>query len=257
MNPPRYALASLNQYGVTSLHLRNPLIVAWWSAAFPGFGHFLLNQYLRGTFLTLSEVIFNSLSHLNEAMVYSFCGKFAQAKADLEPRWILGYILVFFIAIWDSYRSAIYQNKICYIARLENAPLPVFRLYRSEVQYIQRKNPWVGVGFSFVFPGFGQLYSHRIGLGFYAITWWWIYITLSHLNESIIYLINGRMEESVLILHPHWLLFMPSVIGGSMYHAYVITREHNLLYCLEQRQYLRNRYDTSSVRLFSDQGEAL
>ncbi|MFX3635739.1 MAG: hypothetical protein ACE3L7_13615 [Candidatus Pristimantibacillus sp.] len=254
MNSSRRPLAKLSLFGITSLHKRHPLMVVWWSAAFPGFGHFLLNQYLRATFLTLSEVIFNTLSHINESIILSFCGRFAQAKAILEPRWILGYILIYFIAIWDSYRSASYQNKLCTLAEFENEPLPNLRLFASEIQYLQRKSPFVAATFSLFFPGFGQLYNHRIGLAFYAISWWWLYLSLSHVHESLIYILTGRLTESIPILRPHWLLFMPSVIGGSIYHAYVKAKEDNLVYCIEQRQYLVNRYYSSAVQIFGKPG---
>lgn len=88
MNPSRRPLAKLSMFGITSMHRRNPLVIAWWSAAFPSFGHFLLNQYLRGTFLTLSEVIFNTLSHINEAIVYSFCGRIDQAQLSIKISFI-------------------------------------------------------------------------------------------------------------------------------------------------------------------------
>lgn len=249
----RYPLARLSLFGVTSLRRYSPFMIAWWSAAFPGFGHFLLNQYLRATFLTLSEVAFNTLAHINEAMVMSFCGHFDQAKAILEPRWTSGYVVVFCLSIWDSYRSAIYQNKLCLLADYENAAISNMRIYPSEILYVQPKNPRVAAVFSLLFPGFGQLYNHRIGLAFYAITWWWIFITLSHVNESVIYILTGRIKESVPFLRPHWLLFMPSVIGGSIYHAYTNAKEQNRLFNLEQRQYLLQRFGVSDVLIFRHQ----
>lgn len=42
--------------GTTQFHLRNPYVIAWWSAAFPGFGHLLLSKYLRGLVLFMWEV---------------------------------------------------------------------------------------------------------------------------------------------------------------------------------------------------------
>ncbi|SFD97604.1 hypothetical protein SAMN05216378_1832 [Paenibacillus catalpae] len=257
MSPSRRPLAKLSLFGITSLNIRSPYMIMWWSAAFPGFGHMLLNQYLRGTFLTLSEVTFNSLGHINEAIVLSFCGKFAEAKAILAPQYVLGYIIIYFIAMWDSYRSSIYQNKLYHIAQLEKEPLPSMKIFASEVQYIQPKSPLVAALFSFFFPGMGQLYNHRIGLAFYAMFWWWLYLALSHVHESLIAILTGHLAESVSVLRPHWLLFMPSVIGGSIYHAYMKAKEHNLLFSLEQRQYLLNRYSSSAVQIFGKSGEKI
>ncbi|SDE31824.1 hypothetical protein SPACI_049420 [Sporomusa acidovorans DSM 3132] len=44
----RRNVAYVSILGITQMHLRNPWIIAWWSAVFPGLGHFLLSKYLRG-----------------------------------------------------------------------------------------------------------------------------------------------------------------------------------------------------------------
>lgn len=134
-NDSRRPLARISTFGITHLHRQNPYMVAWWSAVFPGFGHFMLNQYLRATLLTLMEVSTNSLAHINQAMVYSFCGQFERAKSVLQPRWLYGYIIIYLFAIWDSYRSTLYQNKLCHLAELENERLPSMALFSSEIQY--------------------------------------------------------------------------------------------------------------------------
>lgn len=225
-------------------------MVAWWSVIFPGFGHYLLNQYIRATLFTLSEVIINTLSHINEAIVYSFCGQYEMAKAILNTRWMYGYLLIYFCAIWDSYRSTIVQNKMRQLAELENEPIKSNIIHPLEVQYIEQKSPYIAAVYSIFFPGLGQVYNHRYGLGFYAMFWWWIYITFSHAYESVFYFFLGNIQHSIAMLHPHWLLFMPSVIGGSVYHAFITAIEHNRLYKIEQRKYLVKRYHNSEVCIF-------
>jgi len=54
-------------------------------------------------------------------------------------------------------------------------------------------------------------------------------------------IILGNFQESILIIDPHWLLFMPSVIGAATYHASITTIEHNRLFRLEQHQFLEER----------------
>ncbi|MGC5325793.1 hypothetical protein [Brevibacillus sp. SYSU BS000544] len=247
----RNPLAKISTFGITQFQQQNPYMVAWWSAIFPGFGHYLLNQYVRATLLTLSEVITNTLAHINEAMIYSFCGKFELAKSVLEPRWAFGYLTVYLIAIWDSYRSTIYQNKLCHLAFLENSPLPSIGLFPNEVQYLEKKRPFVAVIYSFFFPGLGQFYNHRFGLAFYAMFWWWIYLSLSHFHDALLTLALGNIQTSSALIHPHWFLFMPSVMGGSMYQAYITAIEHNRLYRAEQRQHLTNRYRHTKLTIFS------
>lgn len=43
-NQIRYPLSKISVYGISEIKQQNPYMVAWWSAIFPGFGHYLLNQ---------------------------------------------------------------------------------------------------------------------------------------------------------------------------------------------------------------------
>ena len=191
-NRHRIPLVKIGVFGISYLRHQNPYMVAWWSAAFPGFGHYLLNQYLRGTLLTLTEKGINTLSHINQAMVYSFCGKFEMAKSIIHPQWLLGYIIVYCYVIWDSYRSTLVQNKMFNLAELENERFHPVVFNPAELQYLEKKNPLIAAFYSFFFPGLGQLYNHQFALAFYAMIWWWIYITLSRVHESVLNLIIGN-----------------------------------------------------------------
>ena len=247
---PRRPMATISVFGISFLHRQNPKMVAWWSVIFPGFGHYLLNQYVRATLFTLSEVITNTLAHVNEAIVYSFCGEFDRAKDVLETRWLFGYLAIFYYTIWDSYRSAITQNKMCELAELENEQLQSNIINPLEIQYLEQNNPYMAAVCSLFFPGLGQVYNHRYGLGFYAMLWWWIYVAFSRVYESVFYIFMGNIPKCIAVLHPHWLLFMPSVAFGSIYHAFTTAVEHNRLYKIEQRQHLIQRYEDSEVCIF-------
>ncbi|MGG0717456.1 hypothetical protein ABE096_07620 [Robertmurraya massiliosenegalensis] len=247
----RHSLVNISVFGISQLKYQSPYMVAWWSAVFPGFGHYLLCQYLRGTLLTLAEVIINTLARINEAMVYSFSGQFELAKSVIEPKWAFGYLAIYLIAIGDSFRSAVYQNKLHHLALLEYKGHHTVHISPIEIQYIEKKNPTIGALYSFFFPGLGQLYNQRFGLAFYAMFWWWIYLILSNSHDSILFLWHGRLEDSISVLHPHWLLFMPSVLFGSIYYTYRTTIEHNRLFQIEQRHFLMNRYQQSRLRIFS------
>ncbi|MDP4179564.1 MAG: hypothetical protein Q8942_00545 [Bacillota bacterium] len=246
----RRPLQRISIFGITYMHRRNPFIIAWWSAIFPGFGHYLLNNYIRATLLTLFEVCINSLGHINESIAYSFCGKFEMAKSVLHPNWASGYLIIYFFTIWDSYRSTVAQNKLCFLAEMENAPLQSFIIDPLEIQYLEQKNPNIAAWYSLLFPGLGQFYNHRFGLAFYTMFWWWLYSILSHVYQSVFYFALGDLQRSISILNIHWLLFMPSVICGATYHAYTTAINHNRLYRLEQRQYLAERYQKSDVLIF-------
>lgn len=86
-------------------------------------------------------------------------------------------------------------------------------------------------------------------LAIYAMVWWLIYVSMSRMHESLFNLLLGNLEESISMLHRHWLLFMPSVMGGSIYFSYRQTVDQNQLFRIEQRQYFSKRYD-ASFRIF-------
>lgn len=242
--------ALISPDGFTYLRWQSPYMIAWWSVSFPGFGHFLLHQYIRGFLLSFWEVMINTATHMNEAIVYSLCGRFAQASAVLEPKWVLAYLLVYLFAIWDSYMKAVEANQLYHLAKLEGARLTPFHIDRFNIMYLAKKRPLSAMFCSFMFPGLGQIYNSRLSLGFYGVVWWTIYMTLSHSHESLMLLITGRLEEAKAVLNPHWLLFMPSVIGGAMYDAYMSARDNNQLFRTEQMQYFRERYPAYHIDIF-------
>ncbi|WP_245855822.1 hypothetical protein [Paenibacillus rigui] len=251
-SPPRRQMVLLSQDGLTYLRWQHPLIVVWWSAAFPGFGHFLLHQHFRGFFLSLWEVLINRLTHINEATVYSFSGRFELAKEVLDPRWLFAYMFVYLFAIWDSYLGATEANKLHHMAVLENARITPYAIRPLCISTISLRRPWAAMISSCILPGLGQLYNHRLTLGFYGVFWWMIYMTLSHSHQALLYLFHGKITEATQILNLQWLLFMPSVIGGAMYDAYMTTLDHNRLFRLEQRQFFGERYPQFQLDLFSD-----
>lgn len=242
-----YPKIKFSTLGITYIDHHHPLMVAWWSAVFPGFGHYILNQYVRATLFTLIEVIVNTGAHINEAMIYSYCGKFELAKAVIDIDWMIGYIILYLVTIGDSYRSAILMNKF---AALTVAPIHQLKLFPAEIYYLTEKKAILSVIYSFLLPGIGQLYTNQLFLGIYAIIWWWIYLLLSHLQSSIVFLILGDINSSISILHPHWLMFMPSIVGGAVFHAHYTCRKHSKLSRSVQYNRLSQRYNGAKLHLF-------
>ncbi|RAP74313.1 hypothetical protein DL346_24500 [Paenibacillus montanisoli] len=245
----------LSGNGMTYIWRRSPFTVMWLSAAFPGFGHVLMNQYARGLLLTLSEVAINTLGHVNEAMVYTFCGQFELAKSVLEPRWMYGYLIVYFFSMWSSYRTAFTMNRLSHLAELENTPMTRLHITNFDIQFLERKNPIMAAMWSFFFPGLGFLYNQRIFLGIYAIAWWWIKGTMAHAYDSLFLLFSGRIAESIAVLNPQWLLFMPSVLGGSIYYSYTQTVDQNHLFMVEQKRFFVEQYRGGMIHRFFQREE--
>lgn len=249
---PRRGRVLLSTFGITYLYRNSPGMVAWWSAAFPGLGHLILRQNLRGVFLTLFEVGFNTLSHLNEAIVYSFSGRFEQARQVLDPRWVYGYIMIYLFAIYDSYRSAKQMNKMSHLAELEDGRIGGYTITPMEIQYLELQNPWAAAAASLFFPGLGQMYNHRICLAFYIMLWWTAFAGFSYFGMSLLHLYHGHIRSSTEVLQPHWLLFMPSFLWGAVYQSYMTSVEQNLLFRMEQRQYLTEQYGYSDIALMTE-----
>lgn len=252
-NTARRYSAHVSILGTTQLHLRNPYIVAWWSAAFPGFGHLLLSKYLRGFVLFVWEVVVNLQANVNLAMIYSFQGKIDMAKQILDTRWLLIYIPVYLFGIWDSYRTTIDMNKVYLLAEREEHRFNSFSLGALEINYLDKRNPMMALVWSLFVPGLGQLYIHRIVTAFFVIVWVVIFAYYSHSLEAISLLFLGKVQEATSVSDPEWLLFFPSVYGFAVYDSYVNTVENNRLYEKEQRKYLKENYQSFSFQIIKGQ----
>lgn len=229
-NTARIYRAHVSGFGTSIIHLRNPYIIAWWSAAFPGFGHMLLSKYLRGYALFIWEVIINVNANVNLAMIYSFQGKFSMAKEVLDTRWLLMYIPVYLFGIWDSYRTTVDLNKAYILADQEDHRYNTFSIGALEINYLDNRIPLMSVMWSLFAPGLGHLYIHRILSAFFVIFWVVIFYYQSHALEAVSLLFLGKISEATAVLNPEWLLFLPSHYGFAAYGSYIETVENNKLY---------------------------
>ncbi|MED4588229.1 hypothetical protein [Priestia flexa] len=252
-NTARRYRAHVSILGTTQIHLRNPYIIAWWSAAFPGFGHLLLSKYLRGFVLFIWEVIVNLQANVNLAMIYSFQGEIEKAKEVLDTRWLLIYIPVYIFGIWDSYRTTVDMNKIFILADREEHQFNSFSIGALEINYLDKRNPVMAVLWSAFVPGLGQLYIHRIVTAFFIIIWTVLFFYYSHGLEAISHLFLGEINQATAVLEPQWLLFFPSLYGFAIYDSYMNTVENNKLYDKEQRKYFLEKYQSPSFMVLKGQ----
>lgn len=248
-NTARRYKAHVSILGTTQLHLRSPSIIAWWSAAYPGFGHLLLSKYLRGFVLFIWEVFINLNANINLAILYSFRGKFDMATNVLDSRWLLAYLPVYFFAIWDSHRTTVDMNKVYMLAEREDHHFNLFSIGSMEINYLDKSNPMMAAIWSAFVPGLGQLYIHRLVTALFVISWTVIFLYLSHLLEAVTLLILGDLSQSTAVLREEFLLMLPSIYGFSIYDAYVNTVENNKLFEKEQRKFLKDNYQDSSFQI--------
>lgn len=241
--------AHVSIFGTNQFHLQNPYITAWWSAAFPGFGHLLLGKYLRGLVLFIWEVFVNYNAKINLAMVHSFSGNIELAKQALNVRWMLMYIPVYLFAIWDSYRTTVDMNKVYLLAEKENAPFNSFSLGSLEINYLDKRSPFMSIFWSIFMPGLGQLHIHRIIIAFFSMVWTIAFLYFSHLLEAVQLLFFGEIQKATNILDKQWLLYMPSMWGFAIYDSYINTVENNKLFEKEQQDFLKSNYQHADFKV--------
>lgn len=247
--PVRRYLAYVSSLGTTQLHLRSPLVIAFWSAMFPGFGHLLLSKYLRGFLLFIWEVYINVQAHINLGILYSFTGQFDKTKSVLDIRWMLMYIPTYFFAIWDSYRTTIDLNNQYILASREDANIYSFKMDAIEINYLDKKAPWSSVVWTFIVPGAGQLNVHRINTAFFILIWWIAIIYYSNFLPAIHNTLMGNFEQTKAVLDPQWTLNIPSIYFFTIYDAYINTVESNKLFDWEQAKFLKRDYQNSSFQM--------
>jgi TM2 domain-containing membrane protein YozV len=248
-NTARRYKAHVSILGTTQIHLRNPYIIAWWSAAFPGFGHLILSKYLRGFTLFIWEVVVNLNANVNLAMVYSFQGNIELAKDVLDTRWLLIYIPVYLFGIWDSYRTTVDMNHVYVLSEREDHRFNTFSIGALEINYLDKRQPILSFIWSLFIPGLGQLYIHRIVTAFFVIVWSVVFFYFSHALEAISLLFIGEVKQATAILNPEWLLFFPSLYGFSIFDSYVNTVENNKLFEKVQRNFLTENHQDPNFQI--------
>jgi TM2 domain-containing membrane protein YozV len=241
--------AHVSTLGTTQIHLRNPYIIGWWSAAFPGFGHMILSKYLRGFTLFIWEVFINLRSNLNEAMIHSFTGNIEMAKEVLDTRWLLFYIPVYLFGIWDSYRTTVDLNNVYFLAEREEHRFNTFSIGALEINYLDKREPHLALLWSLFMPGLGQLYIHRIVTAFFVIVWSVVFFYFSHALEAVSLLFLGEVDQATSVINPEWLLFLPSLYGFAAFDSYINTVENNKLFEKVQRNFLKENHQDPKFRI--------
>jgi hypothetical protein len=246
INNSRRKLIYVNVIGTTQIHLRNPLVIAWWSAAFPGFGHLLLSKYLRGFLLFGWELLINTKAHINMAMIYTFTGEFDKAADILDIRWLSLYAPVYLFAIYDSYRTTIDLNHVYVLAKREDADFPSFVIGSIEINYLDKRSPRIAFLWSLLMPGMGQLFIHRLATAFFVLAGWIAVCYQSHFLEGLHYTLMGQFTKAKDVLNMDYLLFLPSIYGFALYDSYVNTVENNKFFDYEQKKYLKKNFQKSA-----------
>lgn len=247
--PVRRPKGTMNSLATNFFHLRNPLTMAWWSAAYPGFGHISMGNYVSGFLLFFWEMTVNTQGKVNLAILYSFTGRFDMAKEIVNNRWLLLYVLVYIFAIWDSYRLALQFNQLAILADRNEEIIQPVSVSFVEINALDQRSPWVAVAWTVLAPGLGHIYTHRIPTGFFIVVWWMVIAYFSFLFQSVQYTALGLFEEAKAIVDPEWLIFLPSIYGYAIYDVYVNTVEFNRIFEKEQASFFKSNYQSSNFKM--------
>ncbi len=234
--------AALSVYSTNIFHRRNPLVVAWWSCAYPGFGHLRLVSIAKGMFLFGGELLINTQAHINMAIIYSFTGNFAMAKEVLNINLLLLYCGLLVFAVWDSYRAAVDINKLSLLADHEDAAMTPTFLGSAGINSLDKRTPWIAAAWSAVIPGSGHLYCQNLIAASFLMVGGATIMYLSHLLPAIHYTALGQWAQAKAVLDWQWLLNAPSFYCFTIFDSYAKCVEINKLFEQEQAQFLRNNY---------------
>ncbi|KAA0548406.1 hypothetical protein FZW96_07475 [Bacillus sp. BGMRC 2118] len=244
--PPRRLRAHISQLSTVQLHLKNPYIVAFFSFSYPGFGHLLQHRYLTATVLILWELFINNMAQINLGIFYSLLGDFDKAKEVLEERWLMLYVGIYFLGIWDSYRTTVDMNKQYILADREDVPLdsPLI-LGSSGINYLDKRNPVLALIWSALVPGLGHLYLHKVIIGFFIFGYTVAILYFGHIPKGVILSLLGDFQRAKEVMNIQWLMYLPSIYIFILYDAYTSAVEYNKLFEKEMTTFLRTYYQNT------------
>ncbi|AXF57574.1 hypothetical protein [Salicibibacter kimchii] len=244
----RGIIAAISPSMTNNVDITNPSVVAWWSAAYPGFGHFILGNYFIGFVLLVHEVLINILSGLNLAIYYSFTGKFEQAIQSVDTNWFLAYFPIYFFAIWNSYQRTRVQNEDYVIARQIGYDIYSKSMSMYSFNRLEEKKPSIAVFWSMLAPGLGHIYINRL-LILLLVPLLVLIMYMSQALPALQYTMVGNFDAARNVTNPQWLMNLPSFYGFFVYDAYLKTVEYNDVYKLYQRLHLEKTYQHEQFQL--------
>jgi len=242
IRPFRRHRAFLSAFTTTNIHLRNPWVVAFFAFSYPGFGNLMLNRYAKAFILILWELFINHQAKVNLGIMYSLQGHFEKAKEVLDERWLILYLGIYMFAIWDSYRSTVDLNKLYLLADREDAPLLPIKMSAWDMNFLDKRKPWVALAWSALVPGLGHMYVHKVITGLFIFGYTIAIMYYSHLPLALQYTLYGQFDQARNIVDMQWLLYLPSIYAFIFYDAYTSAIELNKLFEKEQSRFLRQEY---------------
>ncbi len=245
----RYPRVYLSPFTTNQIHLINPYITALWSLLTPGLGNLMQDRKLKGIILIIWGIVVNTGAKVNLAIMYSISGNFDLAKHAINTRWLLLYLAVYTYSAWDSYRGAVDMNKLYILADREDAPIKPFIINSLDLNFLDKRSPWLAAVWSALMPGLGNLYLHKIIQGLFFVAWTVAVLYFSHGLQAFYFTMIGYFDYAKNIADMQWLLYFPTVYGFQIYDSYVSAVENNKLFEKEQSKWLRDNYQKIGYKM--------
>lgn len=241
---PRKQVAYIGNWNTMQLDYRSPVVIAFWSIAYAGLGHILLDRYFRGFIILTGEILLNLASHLNLAIFFTITRQFDSARQVLDTRWFLLYMAVFCFGIFDSYREAIVINNTYRLADRENADVKSFSINSNSFSVLNSISPYPVMLWSAILPGAGCFLLQRMNRALYLMVLWVFTAYLSGIFTSVIYTFSGQFEIAKQSLNVQWFLNFPSIWFFAIYESYNCAIENNKLFRREMTQFFQKNYQS-------------
>lgn len=103
---------SLDTRSLNFLDKRNPWLAAVWSALMPGLGQLYNHRLMDGFLILLYWITISHFSNILDATHFTLVGDFAQARAVVNPQWLLFMPSLWGFGIYSAYVQAVELNKL-------------------------------------------------------------------------------------------------------------------------------------------------
>ncbi|MEC0226573.1 hypothetical protein [Paenibacillus alba] len=224
----------------------NPWIPLWWSAAFPGYGHCMINYPLIGYSLIIFEFTVNNLAKINQAIYFSMIGNFQSAMDVIDLRFFYLYIGVYVFTMFDSYRRCVDMNNNYVLSYRTTTLTKTTKASSFSVNTLNKVSPITATYWEMIMPGLGSLYLNHLISFFFSVVTWTITIGFSRFYVGLYYTCIGDFEKAKTVIDPQWYLFIPSIYGGYVYFAYSQAVITNFQFKLSQSQFLCSEYQSAA-----------
>jgi hypothetical protein len=132
-------------------------------------GHIHLGMYIKGLMLICCEFIFNTIGHINLAILYTFTFQFERAHEVIDYNCALICAIIFVFGIWDAHRISIAMNKYIWLgSKEEDRSLRLSTITTFGINFMEKRTPWLVLFWSMIFPGPGHLYKSSSYFGIYV-----------------------------------------------------------------------------------------